>query len=53
MPEHADKKKKWVKDLLGEFLNLIKPNAASHVVFAIIGSNKSRPIPIEEVKIDN
>jgi hypothetical protein len=46
-----DERRKWVKNIVGEFLNSIEPESAAHIVFANQGNNKSREIPIAEVKM--
>ena len=52
-PAGLDEGRKWVKNIVGEFLNSIEPESAAHIVFANQGNNKSRDIPIAEVKMDS
>ncbi len=53
MPKQTEEKKKWLNDIVGEILNKIEPGAASHIVFASLGSRNQRFIPLVEVKLDS
>ncbi len=39
--------------MIGGALNSIEPNSGKHVVFANQGKNKSKDIPLFEVKMDS
>ena len=52
-PTNLEDRKRWIDEMVGGVLNKIEPNSAAHVVFANQGRNKSRDIPLFEIKMDS
>ena len=52
-PTNTEDRKKWIDDMIGGALNLIEPNSGAHIVSANQGNNKSKDIPLFEIKMDS
>ena len=52
-PNKPDERKTWLRNIVGEILNKIVPESATHIVFTTQGSKNAREIPLVEVKLDN
>jgi hypothetical protein len=53
MTSNADEKKKWVKDKVGNMLEMIEPGSLDHILFENLGRTGERGIPLVEIKMNN
>ena len=52
-PNNLEDRKRWIDEMIGGALNSIEPHSGKHVVFANQGKNKTKDIPLFEVKMDS